>query len=366
MSALLSDEPILPTSRSLLYQPPMLSTKSYTPLRRWRSIAAVCVVFFFVFLVLTRFDRVHQIPFRRPDSVTSVNTVEEIVKDHKDFLIIPEPLIPHKIWQIFLPPLGHTGPFRIPPDKLGDSPSWLALNPAYDYTLVSQVQAELFLRQHFGHDEHLMKMYESLDNPGLKTDMLRYLLLSIEGGIYTDTDTVALKPIDEWVPEHIRNRTRLIVGIEYDRLGASVGWAHIPHYVQFCQWTIAASSSHMIFERMVQRIQTSLEEIAAAHNASIGQGLSAFEVMNTTGPAAWTDVVFERIQEVEPSITDIADLSGMKEPTLFDDILVLPIDGFGMGQPHSNSTNDGTIPDNALLSHRFRGSWRDSNQGLDS
>lgn len=82
--------------------------------------------------------------------------------------------------------------------------------------------------------------------------------------------------------------------------------------------------------------------------------------MNSTGPAAWTDAVFEQIQMVDPNITDLRNLSGMAEPRLYGDILVLPIDGFGMGQIHSNSTSDGTIPEAALIRHMFRGSWRTS------
>jgi alpha 1,6-mannosyltransferase len=43
-------------------------------------------------------------------------------------------------------------------------------------------------------------------------------------------------------------------------------------------------------------------------------------------------------------------------------MLVLTIDGFGMGQPHSNSTNDGSIPAAALVKHLFKGSWRGNNK----
>lgn len=45
-------------------------------------------------------------------------------------------------------------------------------------------------------------------------------------------------------------------------------------------------------------------------------------------------------------------------PRLYGDVVILPVDAFGMGQMHSNSTHDGAIPDAALLRHRFRGSWR--------
>lgn len=82
--------------------------------------------------------------------------------------------------------------------------------------------------------------------------------------------------------------------------------------------------------------------------------------MTSTGPAAWTDVVFEQLQEYENSLNGTEDLSFMAQPKLYEDILVLTVDGFGMGQPHYHSTNDGTIPEAALVKHNFRGSWRDN------
>ena len=51
--------------------------------------------------------------------------------------------------------------------------------------------------------------------------------------------------------------------------------------------------------------------------------------------------------------------TGMTERRLFGDVLILPIDGFGAGQPHSNSKrNDNQGPGNIFVRHQFKGSWR--------
>ena len=214
------------------------------------------------------------------------------------------------------------------------------------------------MRKHFANQPDIIQTYEDLPNVGMKSDLLRYLILSVQGGVYTDTDTVALKPIDRWVPSQLRDQVRLIVGIEFDRRDGG-GWVDISHWVQFCQWTIAAAPGHPVFPLMVRRIMQSLEELSINHGSAVDEVTpSSFEVVSTTGPAAWTDVVFDMLRRYDPSLTSTKDLSWMTEPTLFGDILVLPIDGFGMGQPHSNSTNDGTIPEHALMRHLFRGSWR--------
>ncbi|KAH8673828.1 family 32 glycosyltransferase [Xylariales sp. PMI_506] len=268
-------------------------------------------------------------------------------------------LISPKIWQILLPHANSPADFKIDPVQLEDTKSWLALNTDYTYTLVGLEGANHFVEDHYADDETVSQTYHELLNPGLKSDLLRYLILHAEGGTYADIDTVALQPIDTWVPAALQDRVRLIVGLEFDR-GDGLYWADILHDVQFCQWAIAAAPGHPVFAEMARRAVSSLAELASRHNTSLAELKPASsEVMNSTGPAAWTDVVFAELQRAAPELTDLRNLSGITEPVLYGDIMILPIDGFGMGQQHSHSTNDGSIPGSALLKHNFRGSWRD-------
>jgi alpha 1,6-mannosyltransferase len=231
-------------------------------------------------------------------------------------------------------------------------------NLGYFSTLVGQNGANAFVRHHFSNEPRIVEAYNSLPNAGMKSDLLRYLILDAEGGVYTDTDTVALKPIDVWVPPGLRDQVRLILGIEFDRRDGSP-WADISHWVQFCQWTIAAAPGHPVFRKMVDRVLQSLNELSETHELAVDQlQPTSFEVMNSTGPAAWTDVVFKQLQEYDPTLNTTKDLSFMEAPKLYGDILVLTIDGFGMGQSHSHSTHDGTVPEAALMKHLFEGSWR--------
>jgi len=130
--------------------------------------------------------------------------------------------------------------------------------------------------------------------------------------------------------------------------------------VQLCQWTIAAAPGHPVFTKMAQRVQQSIAELSEAYRLPVSDlKPTSYEVMNSTGPAAWTDVVFEMLRGYDESLKDTKDLAFMTEPRLIGDILVLPVDGFGMGQMHSNSTNDGTVPEQALVKHLFKGGWRE-------
>lgn len=111
---------------------------------------------------------------------------------------------------------------------------------------------------------------------------------------------------------------------------------------------------------MVENVLSRMEDLCARKNTTIGQlEMTPIEIMNSTGPALWSETVFHELQTIDPSLKRPLDLTGMREPRLYGDIMVLPIDGIGTGVGHSGSTHDGTIPDIAIVQHHFRGSWRD-------
>jgi alpha 1,6-mannosyltransferase len=261
--------------------------------------------------------------------------------------LIPS-LIPPKIWQIHLKP-------DIQLATIVDTPSWISKNPDYIYRLLSTPGAEAFVATHF--PEHL-DIFQSIKNTGAKSDLLRYMLLAVEGGTYTDLDTVAIQPIDYWVPPRYRDRARVLIGIEYDQRDDPHLWLEVYHTVQFCQWTMAAAPGHRVFTNMIQRSVDSLRSLEQQYNLPLSNiTLHNLDILNSTGPAAWTDVVFEELKLADPSITSLRNFSRLEEPTLYDDILLLPLDAFRMSQ-----SNLGTlrweIPKTALVKHNFRGSWK--------
>lgn len=271
----------------------------------------------------------------------------------------PRSFLPRKIWQIYLtPPKADKSSFEIDAEQLADTASWLARNPDYEYVLVGDKGAEEFIQQNFKQNSKLRKILRELKNTGMKSDLLRYLILSVEGGVYSDIDTEALKPIDHWVPEKYSSTARAVVGVEFDRLDGS-NWGEVHPDLQFCQWTIAAAPGHPLFRYMAEFVVSALDAFATEHNTTFSElSASSSDVMQLTGPSAWTDAVFQQLQRYEPQLTSVRDLSGLTEPRLIGDVLILPIDGFGSGQSHSNSTHDGSVPEEALVRHKFRGSWR--------
>ncbi|KAJ5497464.1 hypothetical protein N7463_009451 [Penicillium fimorum] len=270
-------------------------------------------------------------------------------------------LFPRNIWQIYLTPANlTTADFEANPKPLSDALSWLAYNRDYEYTLVGDKGAEALVHQHFQGNPTFLSIFKELNNTGMKSDLLRYMILSVKGGVYSDIDTINLKPIDLWVPEKYQEHTRVVLGVEFDRLNGSIFDEDLHPDMQFCQWTIAATPRHPLFGHMIDWAVIALQNFTTARGTTFSElHANTSEVMELTGPSAWTDVVFRQLQQYKPDLQSLTDLSGLKEPRLVGDILILPIDGFGMGQRHSNSTNDGTIPPQAYVQHKFRGSWKD-------
>jgi mannosyltransferase OCH1-like enzyme len=342
--------------------------------------------------------------------------------------------------------------------------SWVALSPSYAYTLldtpaanaiIASLSSRSTLRAHPGYARYVAA-YNRLTRGVMRADFLRYLLLALDGGVYSDTDTELLRPIRDWVPDEYKNRTRLVVGVEGDSDPPAEG--HL-YQVQICQWTLASAKGHRAMWAMVERIVEGIEarlgdkdakgalakrEIAGgpayAHGvsggnigaATAGDGvvtvqenavkkeegnvspssdddgdlvdahpendppsssdesspnnpshssdelpastsdeleeeeppehghdpnfLTDEDVLAITGPRGWTLTIYAALSAAAGSNITWHNLTGMREPRLFGDILVLPIDGFATGLRHSGSTLEGS-PD-AMVRHEFSGSWR--------
>lgn len=267
------------------------------------------------------------------------------------------PSIPQNIWQFYLdfsPAAIH--PFR------NYIHSWIAHSPSYNYAVIDALGASAIV-QSLSLDPsraHLTTTYEALTRRVMRGDFLRYLLLALRGGVYSDMDTTLLKPIHEWVPEELKNKTRLIIGLEGDNNPPIEG---MKYPVQFCQWTIASAPNHELLWAMVESIAAEVANRTAAlppHVPVTALSFSDDDVLEITGPAAWTVQVFKALSQTAGTEITWRDITGLKEPRLYGDILVLPIDGFATGLRHSGSDRWGSP--NALVRHWLKGSWKGETQ----
>ena len=264
--------------------------------------------------------------------------------------------IPPRIWQIFF---GY--------DQLDDyAPAlqtWILMNQDYSYTLMRNKGADEFVRKHYADRPDILEPFLQLKLPVLRSDLLRYMILESEGGVYSDLDTVLEKSVRHWIPKKMRSKVRAIIGVEYDQLDGEP-YQGMSERIQFCQWTMAASRGHPIMKKVVKKVVAAVNETAVSKTTTIADlSPSDDEVLKISGPVIWTHAVLEGLSEATGTAVSHLNITGMTEPRLFGDVLVLPIDAFGGGQVHSNSTREG--PGDFFVRHQWKGLWKQKRKYLD-
>jgi len=167
----------------------------------------------------------------------------------------PAAAIPHKIWQTW----------RRPVDNLGDDElqrfiqSWTTLNPDYRYELITDQAAVQFVGDHFQGRPDIVETFHRISDRILRADYLRYLLISSEGGIYSDVDTECTRPVYTWIPQKYQDTARCVIGIEYDARG-NLLTEPFPDEISFCQWTFLAMPRHPVIQHVVDLVTKKLQQ----------------------------------------------------------------------------------------------------------
>lgn len=98
--------------------------------------------------------------------------------------------VPTFLWQAWL---GSP----LPEDAALLVSDWKKLNPGWQHVLFSSDSALDWLRDHCG--KRAVKAFRAANHPAAQADLLRLALLSVSGGVWSDIDDRALRPIDQLV-----------------------------------------------------------------------------------------------------------------------------------------------------------------------
>jgi len=199
--------------------------------------------------------------------------------------------IPRVIWQTSEIPTDHDEFNNKRPDApllsendedlQGLSRTWRDRNPNYRYERLNDTAALDFIRSRYSHRPDIVKIYESIKDIILQIDLLRYLLILSEGGLYTDMDTLCCRSIDLWSRElgADANKVKMIIGIEVD---GHPDVDEFPFPVQFAQWTIAAAPQHPLMAHVVETVIKKLTSVQDENGQVVAKEL--INVLEWTGP----------------------------------------------------------------------------------
>jgi alpha 1,6-mannosyltransferase len=235
--------------------------------------------------------------------------------------------------------------------------SWTAAHPGFVHEVITDDVAVTLLTMLYASVPEVLEAYHALPLPVHKADFFRYLILFARGGIYSDIDTYAIRSAIEWLPEEIpRETVGLVIGIEADP--DRPDWAEwYSRRIQFCQWTIQAKPGHPVLRDIISRITKATLALKKSNQlSSIGQQ----GVIELTGPAIWTDVIFDyfndarffKMDESKEKI-DYKQFTGMETRKRVGDVAVLPITSFSPGVEQMGSKADDDPM--AFVKHYFEG-----------
>jgi alpha 1,6-mannosyltransferase len=235
--------------------------------------------------------------------------------------------------------------------------TWTDQHPGFIHEVITDQVAVHLIRLLYASVPEVLEAYDALPLAVLKADFFRYLILLARGGIYSDIDTYALRSALEWIPAAVpRDKVGLVIGIEADP--DRPDWEQwYSRRIQFCQWTIQAKPGHPILREVVARIT---DMALKRKKAGSLRDLNSKSVIELTGPALWTDIIFEYFNDgrffdlsQSPGTVDWRNFTGMENSRRVGDVVVLPITSFspGVQQMGAKDVDDPM----AFVQHEFEG-----------
>ena len=186
--------------------------------------------------------------------------------------------------------------------------------------------------------------YVTLTNGGEKSDLWRYCVIYLMGGVYVDADIYCNTQLDKWIYHH-----DLILGIEAFLdldVASTFGMHKIGHNVNnkvisVCNWAFASIPKHVFFKELIKDICSN----PISNN-----------VLNNTGPGRFTKHAVNYFSDNNLLLLE-------NQNIIKDKSILYNINKFGSNQCHSNSYKnfensfDCKVNDVYLI-HKFDSSWR--------
>ena len=247
--------------------------------------------------------------------------------------------------------------------------TWTDLNPYLRTELLTDQSGEAFIRSRYGRTRpDIVAVFTGLRIPILRADLLRYLVLLAEGGIWSDLDAECTLEIAKWnitEPKQVGAKGELtqgggggddssidmIVGLEFDMDWRGVGQIAS----QFTNWVIAARPSSHHLQFVVDSVIGRLRQIAEDNKVDIsGITLDMLSnVVDVTGPKMMTVSILKSLSVMMGHTVDDRHFHGIKSPQLIGDLLVLQGNAFASAQngyPHDQGDQ--------YIAHHYNGAWK--------
>lgn len=265
------------------------------------------------------------------------------------------PLFPRKIWQTW-----KVDPMQFEERDHNTAQTWIQKNPTYRYEVLTDQNDMAYVETHFGPDglnrPDIVFMYRELTARIIKADLLRYMIMYVEGGIYTDIDVEALRSADHFIPQRWAEKdVEMVVGVEIDQPEFKDHPVLGSKSMSFCQWTFMCKPRLPVMLHLIEHIMLWLRNVALEQNKPVSEiELDFDQVISGTGPSAFTAAILKDMSARAGRPVTWDEFHDLNESKLVGGVLVLTVEAFAAGQGHSNSgTHEGR---QALVRHHYHAS----------
>lgn len=238
--------------------------------------------------------------------------------------------------------------------------TWTLKNPMHRYEVLTDANADGYVEEHFGptgfNRPDIVHTYKSLDAKIIKSDLLRYLIMYVEGGVYVDIDVEAIKPVSHFIPKRFdESEVDMVIGIEVDEPTFAAHPVLGSKSQSFCQWTFMCKPRLPVMMRLIENIMIWLDNLSEKQGKPISELYLDFnEVISGTGPSAFTTAILAEMSKTTGRTVTWDTFHGLTEGKLIGGVLVLSVEAFAAGTGHSESGNHGGK--GAMVKHHFHAS----------
>ncbi|KAK5166707.1 uncharacterized protein LTR77_008251 [Saxophila tyrrhenica] len=274
----------------------------------------------------------------------------------RDPSFLPMEQFPKKIWQSW-----KVDALRFEDRDTERAMSWTTKNAAHRYEVLTDDSAMTYVEQFYGpfglNRPDIVYTYRSLNSIRIiQSDLLRYLIMYAEGGVWADIDVEAVRSIEHFIPKRFNEKdVNMVIGIETDEPGFKDHPLLGSKAQSFCQWTFMCKPRLPVMMRLINNILLWLNNLSQSQGVPISElQLDFDEVLSGTGPSAFTTAILAEMSVTEGEQISWDPFHDLEESRVVGEVLVLPSEAFAAGTGHSDSGNHGGR--GALVMHHFHAS----------
>lgn len=205
--------------------------------------------------------------------------------------------VPRILHQHFL-----AGDAAIPEEVRRVRDALVAANPGWTYSFWDAARAEAFIEAAYG--EGVLERYRRIrpEYYAARSDLLRYLTLYVEGGVYLDIKSTCNRPLDEALRSddrflllhfaHMMAETRT-PNAEAMLRDVLVEIASMPNG-EYVQWVIASVPGHPYLRAVIDRVLRNIDSYSP-----LWFGVGGAATLRATGPVAYS-LTIEKIRDLHP------------------------------------------------------------------